>query len=170
MFLQSNLLKLRNSESSDISYVMNAEHDQENIAFISQWTYEQHLEAILDEAIHHLINEDNSGEKVGYVILTGLFDPNKAIYIKRIVIQRKNKGYGREALRLIIKWVFEQTNTHRLWLDVIDNNHRAIHVYETAGFTCEGTLRDCFLKGDRYISLSFMSILRHEYDSEFHEG
>jgi hypothetical protein len=44
---------------------------------------------------------------VGYLILTGLTDPNHVVCMKRIANQIKGRGYGKEAIRLIIEWVFE---------------------------------------------------------------
>ncbi|MEK4159087.1 MULTISPECIES: GNAT family N-acetyltransferase [Paenibacillus] len=60
-------------------------------------------------------------------------------------------------------WIFQHTETYRLWLDVRDHNHRARHVYESCGFTLEGTLRDCIKVEGHFESLHIMSILRHGY-------
>ena len=66
-------------------------------------------------------------------------------------------------MKIIIKWAFENTETHRIWLDVKDINRRARNVYESVGFICEGTLRDSFFNGNGFESLIVMSVLRHEY-------
>jgi len=73
------------------------------------------------------------------------------------------KGYGGEALRLLLAFGFGQVNLNRIWLTVNAGNQRAIHVYEKAGFRREGVLRQ-----DRYIDGHYeddvlMSILREEY-------
>lgn len=163
MLIQSAVLDLRKTEISDLTFVLDAETDLDNTPYIGQWTFEQHLESLTNEDMVHLIIENKQGDKVGYVILTGFLNLNKAIFLKRITIRIKGHGYGKEAMKLILKWVFENTETHRIWLDVKDFNLRARHVYESVGFIFEGTLRDCFFNGDRFESLSVMSILRHEY-------
>lgn len=165
MLIRSNLLKLRTTKDSDLSYVIDAENDKENTPYIGSWSFEQHLYSLTNPDMRHLIIEDQDGNRVGYAILTGLTDSNKAICIKRVTIQEKGKGYGKETLRLVIEWAFEHTETHRLSLDVKDFNSRPRHVYEAAGFIFEGTLRDCIYNGTRYESLSVMSILRDEYES-----
>ncbi|MGM0885227.1 MAG: GNAT family N-acetyltransferase [Bacillota bacterium] len=162
LLIQSAVLDLRKTEISDLTFVLDAETDLDNTPYIGQWTFEQHLESLTNEDMVHLIIENKQGDKVGYVILTGFLNSNKAICVKRITIQIKGHGYGKEAMKLILKWVFENTETHRIWLDVKDFNLRARHVYESVGFIFEGTLRDCFFNGDRFESLSVMSILRHE--------
>ncbi len=73
------------------------------------------------------------------------------------------KGYGGEALRLLLAFGFGQVNLNRIWLTVNSNNHRAIHVYEKAGFRREGVLRqDRYIDG-HYEDVVLMSILREEY-------
>jgi RimJ/RimL family protein N-acetyltransferase len=47
-----------------------------------------------------------------------LADKNQSVEFRRIIVTEKNKGYGREALRLIKQLAFERLNAHRLWLDV----------------------------------------------------
>ncbi|SEB68231.1 GNAT family N-acetyltransferase [Paenibacillus sp. GP183] len=163
MIIQSKILDLRKTQINDLAFVLETETDPNNIPFIGQWTFEQHLEALTNENMVHLTIENKQGNKVGYVILTGFLDSNKAVCVKRITTKIKGQGYGKEAMKLIIKWVFENTETHRIWLDVKNFNHRARHVYESVGFIFEGTLRDCFFNGERFESLSVMSILRHEY-------
>ncbi|WP_410512735.1 GNAT family protein [Paenibacillus sp. BR2-3] len=159
----SELIKLRESAEQDLEFVLAAEQGQHNRAFIGQWTKEQHRAAFQDEDMLHLIIEDAAGKRVGYVIVTGLLEPNLAVCIKRIVIESKGLGYGKMTLRLLTDWVFRNTETHRLWLDVKDHNSRARHVYEGAGFIFEGTLRDCVKVADGFESLQIMSILRTEY-------
>ena len=77
----------------------------------------------------------------------------------------KGKGYGRSALDQIKQQAFEDYSAHRLWLDVIEPNHRARKLYEQAGFVYEGTLRECHKTETGFVSLVLMSMLRSEYFS-----
>lgn len=161
--IRSGMLRLRETAEDDLAFVLNAEQGQANCAYIGQWTKEQHRGAFHNVDMLHLIIENASGERVGYVIITGLLDPNYAVCIKRIVIESKGLGYGTLTLKLLTDWVFQNTSAHRLWLDVKDHNNRARHVYEKAGFIFEGTLRDCVKVEGGFESLHIMSILRSEY-------
>ncbi|CQR58773.1 GNAT family N-acetyltransferase [Paenibacillus riograndensis] len=163
MLLQTEIVDLRKTTIKDLEFVMHAEGSEPNRRFIGQWSIEQHTAALEDSDILHLIIREKTGEPAGYVILTGLLDPNLSICIKRIVVQSKGRGYGKSTLALLMHWVFTQTPAHRLWLDVKDYNTRAHHVYVRAGFTAEGTLRDCIRTDDSFESLMIMSILRQEY-------
>lgn len=75
-----------------------------------------------------------------------------------------DKGYGTEAIRLLVKYAFEELNLHRVSLRVYATNPRAIHCYEKAGFEMEGTLRDSIFRHGKYIDLHVMSILRPKWE------
>jgi RimJ/RimL family protein N-acetyltransferase len=158
-------IRLRPTSEADLDFVLEAERAAENSRFVGSWTREQHLEAALSPDFAHLIVETAADKRcVGYVILAGLKNSDESVEFRRIVITEKNKGFGRETLRLVKKMAFEQLNAHRLWLDVMANNARARHIYESEGFVAEGTLRECLKTENSYESLVVMSLLRNEYE------
>ena len=56
----------------------------------------------------------------------------------------RGKGFGTEAVRLIIDFAFRDRNLHRVWLVVFADNERAIAAYEKAGLRKEGRLLEAF--------------------------
>ena len=154
-------ITLRKTDESDLDYVLAAEHNPENSRFVIPWSREQHLQAMGDPDLAHLIAQRE--RRIGYVILAGLLDPNQNIEFRRIVITEKGFGYGKATVRLVKEFAFQTHKAHRLWLDVKAQNHRARSVYEACGFSIEGTLRECLRTNDGYDSLVIMSMLEHEY-------
>lgn len=73
------------------------------------------------------------------------------------------QGNGKQVLRLVLKKVFEELGAHRLWLDVLESNLRAQHVYRGLGFQQDGILREAFFRDGKYQSLILMSLLDREY-------
>lgn len=73
------------------------------------------------------------------------------------------RGYGTEAMQLILTYAFMELNLHRVSLDVFDYNPRAIHSYEKAGFKHEGRQRGVLLREGKRWDLIFMGILREEW-------
>ena len=73
-----------------------------------------------------------------------------------------SKGYGTEAIKLVVKYGFEQLNLHRIALTVVDFNARAMRAYEKAGFKKEGTYREHLYRNGKYCDVHFMAILRTE--------
>ncbi len=159
-------IRLRNSREDDLDFILGAEQSAENCAFVNVWTCEQHRAAFASEDSSHFIIENADGKQVGYVILAGLTNEHKSVEFRRIVKTGKNQGYGKEALREIKRFAFEESNAHRLWLDVKEHNERARHIYEAEGFITEGVLRECLKTENGFESLVVMSMLRVEYEGE----
>jgi len=162
--LASGLVGLRPTVEGDLPYVLYVEGAEENRPYIGRWSRERHLRALSDGRHAHMILERaGGGEPVGYVVLTGLGDPDRIVCLERLAVSEKGLGYGRSALRLVKRLAFEEAGAHRLWLDVKEGNLRARRLYESEGFVREGTLRDAFPTGDGFESLVVMSLLEGEY-------
>lgn len=156
-------VSISQTSSEDLDFVITAENAEENAPHVVQWSREQHMAAFQNEDILHVIIE-SEGTKVGYAIIAGLKEANKAIELRRIVIVDKGKGLGKAAIQLIKKLAFEELKAHRLWLDVREYNTRARILYKSLGFVEEGLIRECILLNDRYVSHYIMSILEQEYN------
>lgn len=163
------MITLRPTQITDLDYVLTAEHNAENSPYIFLWSREQHIEALTNPNLAHLILETNQANpletRVGYIIILGLTDSSENIQLGRLVITQKSQGYGRGAIELIKEMAFNKYHAHRLWLDVKDFNYRAQSLYRSAGFVLEGTLRECLKTDNGYESLQIMSILRYEFQA-----
>ena len=73
------------------------------------------------------------------------------------------KGYGTDAMRILMRLGFDKMNLHRLWLHVFDYNQRAIASYEKCGFKREGVLREEHFARGKYHDTIVMGILESEY-------
>lgn len=76
-----------------------------------------------------------------------------------------NKGYGTEAMRLMLQHGFETLNLHRVYLKVFSNNPRAVRSYEKAGFVLEGKLREAHFVDGSYTDDLIMGVLRSEWQT-----
>lgn len=73
------------------------------------------------------------------------------------------KGYGTDAMRVILRYAFTELNLHRVSLDVFAYNPRAIKSYEKAGFSHEGKTRGMLQRDGKRWDMVFMGILREEW-------
>jgi RimJ/RimL family protein N-acetyltransferase len=73
------------------------------------------------------------------------------------------KGYGTDAMKLILRYAFYELNLYRISLDVIDYNPRAIRLYEKAGFQHEGARRGFVYRDGQRHDAILMGILRSEW-------
>lgn len=93
-------------------------------------------------------------------------DWKNSVAIIGIVIGDKEywgKGYGTDAMKLLISFVFEQMNLNKIKLHVFSFNERAIKCYEKCGFTKEGVLREEIFSDGKYHDDIVMGFLKTEY-------
>ena len=73
------------------------------------------------------------------------------------------KGYGRDAVRVLLDYAFCLRNAHKVWLSVNGTNERAIRAYRACGFVEEGRLRQHVWGNGQYLDLVYMGVLRAEW-------
>ncbi|WP_043630140.1 GNAT family N-acetyltransferase [Nonomuraea candida] len=106
------------------------------------------------------------GEYAGEIVLNELDTDNLACNLRIMLGPRAaGKGYGTEAIELVLAHAFGTTPLHRISLGVYAFNERARHVYKKVGFVEEGVERDALLWDGRWHDAVLMSILRPEWQA-----
>lgn len=166
IIIQNETIQIRKTSLRDVEVITAMEQEAGTTSFIMPYRQERHLQVIESKDEEHLSVFDKKGQRLaGFVILAGLENPHLSMELRRIVIQTKGLGLGRQCLQLIKKYCFIQLRFHRLWLDVFTDNQRALQLYTSEGFQLEGRLREAIKQGDQYRSLFLLSVLSHEYDT-----
>jgi len=170
-------IRLRPTMLSDLDFVIGVETDSRNLPFITPWERPQHEGALrFPDSRHFIVEGGAAPDSIGFVILQGCRNPNRSVELKRIVLQPKGQGLGRECVRVLKAMAFRDLKAHRFWLDVKSLNTRALALYASEGFVEEGRLRESVrvrTDGDDlgsstdgaagYDSLIVMSMLDREY-------
>ncbi|PJI07886.1 MULTISPECIES: GNAT family N-acetyltransferase [Clostridium] len=73
------------------------------------------------------------------------------------------KGYGTDAMRVLLKFIFQNMNINKVKLSVFSFNERAIKSYKKCGFKVEGTLKDEIFKDGKYYDEILMAIFKDEF-------
>lgn len=84
-----------------------------------------------------------------------------------IMIGDKNywgKGYGTDAMKVLLKFIFQNMNINKVKLNVFSFNERAIKSYKKCGFKVEGTLKDEIFKEGKYYDEILMAIFKGEFE------
>ena len=74
-----------------------------------------------------------------------------------------NKGYGTEALTLLLDYGFKALNLHNIMLKVYSFNERAIKSYKKAGFKLMGKRREALKRGNETFDILYMDLLYKEF-------
>jgi RimJ/RimL family protein N-acetyltransferase len=77
--------------------------------------------------------------------------------------EHTGRGYGTDAVRVIVDYGFREMGLHRIQLGVAPFNLAGIRAYQKAGFTEEGRHRESVLHDGRWYDYVLMSILDHEW-------
>lgn len=75
----------------------------------------------------------------------------------------RGRGYGTDAVKVLINFIFMQMNINKIRLIVYSYNQPAIRCYQKCGFKIEGTLRQEVFRDGKYYDKIAMGLLREEY-------
>lgn len=99
--------------------------------------------------LHHSNRLDGNSE-----FGIGIYDPD---YV--------GKGYGSDAIMVLLRWAFRIQNYRRIWLTTAADNPRSIAAYEKCGFIHEGRLREHIFSDGQYVDFVHMGMLRSEWEA-----
>ncbi|MGP4077600.1 GNAT family N-acetyltransferase [Halobacillus sp. K22] len=163
--------------------------DDHDIDHMTKWynttDYARHLDALpakpkraedlrkwRDEAHEHdshfLFAIKEADQFIGFVELDGILwtQQNAWLTIGIGDPDMYGKGYGTEAMELLIQFAFHELNLHRLQLTVFEYNTAARRLYEKLGFVHEGSHREFILRDGRAYDMLLYGLLRKDWNQK----
>lgn len=122
-------------------------------------------EATKNDDFYFHLRTLKEGQLIGFVALFNLKWRNQTaeLAIGIGAPEFRARGYGRDALSIILNYAFSELCLHRVSLTVMSYNARAIKAYESVGFQQEGIHRQAIRRGDQRHDLILYGILREEW-------
>lgn len=168
------MYKLRELERRDLAEINKWRNDPELIRFLGAPFRYINYEVDVQWFENYMKNRDNAvrcaiaGDDdviIGLVSLVPVntFNQSAVLHIMIGSSENHNRGCGTFAVNEILKHAFMNMNLNRVELSVLEDNSRARHVYEKAGFIQEGIKRNAVFKGGRFVNMVMYAILREEY-------
>lgn len=77
--------------------------------------------------------------------------------------EMQHKGYGSEAIRIMLDMAFHEYEMHRVSIGVVGLNTDALEFYKKIGFKQEGILEEAYYYNDEYSDFIMMRILSQEW-------
>ena len=132
--------------------MINLENEREFLSNLSK----DHNYSIIDLETNELIGSCGFSDIdfVNQIAETGIFIGDKNHW---------NKGYGTEALSLLLDYGFKALNFHNVMLRVFEYNKRAIKSYEKIGFRQIGIRRQALHRNLEKHNIVYMDILPDEF-------
>ena len=107
----------------------------------------------------------DSDRLIGSCGLYGTLFPHGEAFVGIGIGDRElwGKGYGTDAMMVILRYGFQELNLRRISLTCSGFNPRAIRSYEKAGFVHEGRVRELLHREGQRWDIVHMGILREEW-------
>ena len=130
-----------------------------------QWYQDTLTHRVEEQPLAIEVKTDGGWKLVGDVGLMNLDQRIRSAEIGIFIGDKScwDKGYGTEALQMILDFGFGSVNLNRIYLRVFETNPRGIHCYEKVGFQHEGRMRQAYYLDGKYIDVLLMSILKSEW-------
>jgi RimJ/RimL family protein N-acetyltransferase len=78
-------------------------------------------------------------------------------------------GYGKESLRLLLRYCFQELELHRVTTEAFEYNTAWSDLVESIGFAKEGTAREYLYRDEQYWDKELYALLEEEYRELFGE-
>jgi [ribosomal protein S5]-alanine N-acetyltransferase len=109
---------------------------------------------------------EHDGHCIGGASLRVDAGQHRATYAVGVFVAAlRGQGLGHEITGLVLAWGFGELSLHRIELEVLAFNTRAIRCYLACGFRSEGVRREAELYPAGWQDLIIMGLLRSEYAS-----
>jgi len=142
---------------------------QVSIEQVKKWIEENELS---DETAFFIIKNKETDVVIGEIDLFGFQGKHCNSFVGISIGNPENwgKGYGTDAMRLVLKYGFTILNLHHVSLTVFEYNPRGVRSYEKAGFKMEGVQRQFLYRDGRRWDMYRMGILKSEWEEINHKA
>jgi len=106
---------------------------------------------------------------IGRCMLFNLVQVNRMATLGIVIGEKTywNRGYGQEAIKLLLDYGFNLLNLNNIMLGVAAYNLRAINCYQKVGFKEIGRRRKTKIIGGQRYDVIYMDILAEEFESDY---
>ncbi len=176
--LKGKLVNLRATESKDVDEIMKWIKDREVTKYLSAFLYspvsqveeEKFLERVTGctNTEKNLVIETGEGTYIGQISLNRIDWKNSNAELGIVIGHKEywSKGYGTDAIKILLNYAFKQLNLYKIYLRVFEFNQRGIICYEKCGFKEEGRLRQNYFYNGKYYDVILMGVLKSEFEEK----
>ena len=118
--------------------------------------------------IYYTIRRKEDNQLLGFIRLDWIEWSHGAAQVKMGIgdAQERGKGYGSQALRLFLRFAFDEMNLYRLTATVSEDNPRGVSFFQKFGFVEEVRRRKALLRDGQTYDLLMLGLLKDEWRRE----
>ena len=176
-FWQGKNIRLRAIEPSDAEYFAKWNLDSERSAHLAfvwpptsassmmAWASDQSKRKLENDTFFWVI-ENMFGEPVGS-ISTHDCNPRDGTfsYGVDVAAEHRRKGYASEAIKIVLKYYFEELRYQKVTVPVHSDNPASIAMHKKLGSKKEGTHRRMAFSHGKYIDIIWFGMTKEEFES-----
>lgn len=152
--LEGQHIRLRALEPEDLDFVLEVENDESIWQLsntqtpFSRYVIKQYLEHahkdIFEVKQLRLVIENDKEKPLGLIDLFDFDFKNKRVGVGIIIKEPSNrdKGYGYEALQLLMDYCFKHLGVHQLYCNISEENGASLKLFTKLGFKKVGLKKD----------------------------
>ena len=160
--LKGKHIYLRALEPEDLDFIYEIENNttlwelSDTQTPYSRFLIKQYLENahqdIFEAKQLRLVICDNENTTIGLIDVFDFNPKNKRAGIGILIKDeaKRNKGFGKEALSVLINYCFETLHLHQLYANVSEENYSSLKLFENSGFTKVGLKKDWIFNGNQF--------------------
>lgn len=163
-------LELRPTTMTDLQGIMGWVNDPDithYFATMGNITLEQeeaYLKRMLASKTDALFSIFLDNEYAGQCSINQIYWPAKNGRLFIVLTKKfQHRGFAPRVIETLLRQAFEIMQLHKVWLIVREDNTRSQFIYNRAGFSIEGVLRDEYFVNNRYYSMMRMAILDWQF-------
>jgi RimJ/RimL family protein N-acetyltransferase len=147
---------------NDLEVTRNLNLAVQNVTLVTE---QAALERLAKDSHVYSIVDLETDTLIGNLGLTGIDHINRGCVIGIFIGDKEywGKGYGAEAMQLLLGYAFDYLNMNNVMLTVYEFNERAYACYKKIGFKEIGRRRKAICRKGRFYDHIFMDILAEEF-------
>ena len=133
---------------------------------VSLLSEKEYLEKFSKQDNHFCIVKKENDELIGSIAFDNVDYKNGTAELGIFIGEEDNlsRGYGSEAIQLLINYGFNELRIHNIMLTVLSDNQRAICSYTKCGFKEFGRRHEAMYRNGKYIDIIYMELINKNKD------
>lgn len=171
--LEGKLVQLRAVEEKDLQLQHKWVNDREVMRYMARYLPVP-MKELADElekdrkdssSVHFAIEDRRKGRLIGFCWFRRIHPANRHADVGIFIGDKRywEKGFGTDAMRLLVSYGFDTLNLNRIGSAAFSFNPRSIRMHEKVGFKKEGVRKEFAYRDGRYYDMVVFGLLNRNF-------